>query len=765
VERLTRFALAQWRVTLLLVVLSIVGGAFTYANQPSQEDPEIVIRTAVVSVASPGLAVERIEQLLVEPIEEGRQADRRGRPRRVRGGSRQREDPGRARPDRRRPEAGLGRAAQQDRRPATGPSGEHDRTGRQRRLRPGRRDDARALGRRVRDVRPARRSAADPRSPLGPLAGRPRRSLRHPGRTHLAAIRPRDPRPARPRAASGPGRDRAAEPDPALGHALHRRRHAARPRTERRPADARGARSRPDPDAERKPRLRAGPRRGRARLRRSASATGPLRRPAGRRPRRLDAPERRHQGLRAAGRRAARARARRDPRRHEPRDHHPPAPDRRRVRRRGDLEPRPDAPHGPDRRDALSRAPRRRHRRDDRAAHDLPDPGRHAPVRDSAPPRLDRRGHHRPRPARRQRRRDHGGHQEAHRRRRSPPRSCARREPDPRRPAADLDVDHDPGLPPPHARARRDGRVPARARPGRGDHAARQLDALDHGDPAALRPLPSGTADAGCPGGVGRADRERLDSGRTERRRAMAGRLRERARDAAPPARRLPRRDRPALLRLARRFVAGAVGAAAAVGTGAVRREARAPGRGASERETLRVTQRLARWLADESIHPEIRSSVFYVADGGPRFFLALSPLDPAPPRRLRRRQHPHERRRRDRALARRGFPRRADARRPRLDRAALPRKRAARNARDPRLRSERRRALRGRSEDRGDLRLRAGDPRDPQRLGESGAPDRSPRRSGPQSPGGASRRIRSRGPSRRASTASGSRTIARAIA
>lgn len=69
-ERLTRFALAQWRVTLLLVVLSIVGGAFTYANQPSQEDPEIVIRTAVVSVASPGLAVERIEQLLVEPIEE-----------------------------------------------------------------------------------------------------------------------------------------------------------------------------------------------------------------------------------------------------------------------------------------------------------------------------------------------------------------------------------------------------------------------------------------------------------------------------------------------------------------------------------------------------------------------------------------------------------------------------------------------------------------------------------------------------------------------
>lgn len=69
-DRLTRFALSQWRVTILLVLLAIVAGAFTYANQPSQEDPEIVIRTAVVSVASPGLTVERIEQLLVEPIEE-----------------------------------------------------------------------------------------------------------------------------------------------------------------------------------------------------------------------------------------------------------------------------------------------------------------------------------------------------------------------------------------------------------------------------------------------------------------------------------------------------------------------------------------------------------------------------------------------------------------------------------------------------------------------------------------------------------------------
>lgn len=69
-ERVTRFAIERWRLTLMLVLVTIVGGAFTYANQPSQEDPEIVIRTAIVSVAAPGLQAARVEQLLVEPIEE-----------------------------------------------------------------------------------------------------------------------------------------------------------------------------------------------------------------------------------------------------------------------------------------------------------------------------------------------------------------------------------------------------------------------------------------------------------------------------------------------------------------------------------------------------------------------------------------------------------------------------------------------------------------------------------------------------------------------
>jgi multidrug efflux pump subunit AcrB len=70
VETITRFALVQWRLTLLLVGLVLIGGAFTYVRQPSQEDPEVTIRTAVVTAAIPGMSAERIEQLLVKPIEE-----------------------------------------------------------------------------------------------------------------------------------------------------------------------------------------------------------------------------------------------------------------------------------------------------------------------------------------------------------------------------------------------------------------------------------------------------------------------------------------------------------------------------------------------------------------------------------------------------------------------------------------------------------------------------------------------------------------------
>ena len=41
--------------------------------------------------------------------------------------------------------------------------------------------------------------------------------------------------------------------------------------------------------------------------------------------------------------------------------------------------------------------------------------------------------------------------------------------------------------------------------------------------------------------------------------------------------------------------------------------------------------QRLTHWISDNETNPEIESSVSYIASGGPRFFLSLSPPDPDP--------------------------------------------------------------------------------------------------------------------------------------
>ena len=50
-------------------------------------------------------------------------------------------------------------------------------------------------------------------------------------------------------------------------------------------------------------------------------------------------------------------------------------------------------------------------------------------------------------------------------------------------------------------------------------------------------------------------------------------------------------------------------------------------------RATDRVVQRLTEWLSNKEKNPEINSTIAYVATGGPRFYLALSPFDPDPNR------------------------------------------------------------------------------------------------------------------------------------
>ena len=69
-DKLTQFALQNGRLTWLLIILLIAGGSTTYLTQPRQEDPELIPRVAQVVTRMPGVAPERIEQLITRPVEE-----------------------------------------------------------------------------------------------------------------------------------------------------------------------------------------------------------------------------------------------------------------------------------------------------------------------------------------------------------------------------------------------------------------------------------------------------------------------------------------------------------------------------------------------------------------------------------------------------------------------------------------------------------------------------------------------------------------------
>ena len=52
---------------------------------------------------------------------------------------------------------------------------------------------------------------------------------------------------------------------------------------------------------------------------------------------------------------------------------------------------------------------------------------------------------------------------------------------------------------------------------------------------------------------------------------------------------------------------------------------------GSRSDETAKVALRLSSWLQDKAANPEVSSTIAYVGGGGPRFFLSLSPMDPDP--------------------------------------------------------------------------------------------------------------------------------------
>ena len=52
---------------------------------------------------------------------------------------------------------------------------------------------------------------------------------------------------------------------------------------------------------------------------------------------------------------------------------------------------------------------------------------------------------------------------------------------------------------------------------------------------------------------------------------------------------------------------------------------------GSNSIATRKVTERIEGWLLDKSENPDVTNVVTYIADGGPRFYLALSPIDGTP--------------------------------------------------------------------------------------------------------------------------------------
>ena len=68
-EQLTRFGLEKSRLTILVMIGLLVMGAITYIGIPKRENPAITVRTAIVSAQLPGMAPERVEDLIAVPLE------------------------------------------------------------------------------------------------------------------------------------------------------------------------------------------------------------------------------------------------------------------------------------------------------------------------------------------------------------------------------------------------------------------------------------------------------------------------------------------------------------------------------------------------------------------------------------------------------------------------------------------------------------------------------------------------------------------------
>jgi multidrug efflux pump subunit AcrB len=66
---LTRFGLNKGRLTVLVMIGLLLQGLITYSGLPKRENPAITMRSAIVTAQFPGMSPERMEDLIVIPIE------------------------------------------------------------------------------------------------------------------------------------------------------------------------------------------------------------------------------------------------------------------------------------------------------------------------------------------------------------------------------------------------------------------------------------------------------------------------------------------------------------------------------------------------------------------------------------------------------------------------------------------------------------------------------------------------------------------------
>ena len=66
---LAKLALDNSRITISAILIVVFVGAITYSSYPSAEDPSITIRSASVTANYPGMAPERVEELITKPLE------------------------------------------------------------------------------------------------------------------------------------------------------------------------------------------------------------------------------------------------------------------------------------------------------------------------------------------------------------------------------------------------------------------------------------------------------------------------------------------------------------------------------------------------------------------------------------------------------------------------------------------------------------------------------------------------------------------------